>query len=285
MKYKTIIAAIDARDHVADATWVFVDCRFFLAEPDRGVREYASSHIPGAVYAHLDRDLSGPVTRGVTGRHPLPSPEALSRTLGGLGIGPGIQVVAYDESSGAMAAARLWWLLQWAGHDAAAVMDGGLKGWKALGLPCASGIEQRKAASFTARCRPQMTVDADEVLAALGDPAYVVLDARANERYRGVNETVDPVAGHIPAAISAPYADTLGKDGLFRPASELAEEVDRLAGGRDARHTIFYCGSGVTAAHRVLAAAHAGKGIPLLYPGSWSEWIADPKRPVTLGGP
>jgi thiosulfate/3-mercaptopyruvate sulfurtransferase len=284
MKYETIIDATIARDHLGDPSWAFVDCRFFLAEPERGAREYASSHVAGAVYAHLDRDLSGPVTRGVTGRHPLPSPEALARTLGALGIGPGTQVVAYDESSGAMAAARLWWLLTWAGHDAAAVLDGGLKGWQARGLPTASGIEKRPEASFTVRVRPQMTVDAAGVLAAARDPLYVVLDARTNDRYRGMNETVDPVAGHIPGALSAPYADSMNEDGSFRSPRELAEAMDRLAGNRDAQHTIFYCGSGVTAAHRVLACAHAGKGIPLLYPGSWSEWITDPQRPVARAG-
>ncbi len=280
MKFETIIEPTDAFDHRESRDWVFVDCRFTIREPDRGEREYGKSHVVGAVYAHLDRDLSGPVITGATGRHPLPHPEALVSALGGLGIDGRTQVVAYDESTGAMAAARLWWLLKWAGHDAVAVLNGGLARWRSLGFPCASGAEHRPATVFDARFRPAMACDAAQVLAAIADPAYMVLDSRAAERYQGLNETIDPVAGHIQGAFSAPYEENLRGDGLFKSRAELGSRFDSLAGARDASHTIFYCGSGVTAAHNVLSFAHAGRGIPLLYPGSWSEWITDPRRPI-----
>jgi len=280
MAFETIVAPHHAHARQRREGWVFVDCRCFLTEPDRAKQEYQESHIEGAVFADLERDLSGPVVPGVTGRHPLPSPQALIATLSGLGIGPRTQVVAYDASTGAMAAARLWWLLKWAGHDAVAVLDGGFNRWQSLGLPCASGIQRRTPARFQERFRQSMTLDATQVLAALDDPSYIVLDSRSEERYRGLNETIDPVAGHIRGAVSAPYTDNLREDGAFKTPQELAGRFDSLAGERDAGRVVFYCGSGVTAAHNVLAFAHAGKGIPLLYPGSWSEWITDPGRPT-----
>ena len=280
MGYETVIEAAPAAAHLRDPSWVFVDCRFDIRAPESGEEDYARSHVAGAVYAHLDRDLSGPIVAGVTGRHPLPSPDALARAMGRLGIGAGCQVVAYDASTGALAAARLWWLLQWAGHHEVAVLDGGLREWTARGFPCRGGVEGRPARELRVRLRPEMAVDAAQVQRVRGDPSWVVLDARAEERYRGVNETIDPVAGHIPGAFPAPYAENLREDGRFRAAGELADLYARRMAGRDSRHTVFYCGSGVTAAHDVLALAHAGKGMGCLYAGSWSEWITDPSRPV-----
>jgi thiosulfate/3-mercaptopyruvate sulfurtransferase len=179
-----------------------------------------------------------------------------------------------------MAAARLWWLLKWAGHEAVAVLEGGFKAWTAAGLPCSSGTERRSPASFVAAFRPELAVDAGKVISALNDPAWVVLDARAAERYRGENETLDPVAGHIAGAVSTPYGAALREDGMFKPAAEIARTNEFATGQRDAEHTIVYCGSGVTAAHAVLACEHAGRGMPRLYAGSWSEWITDPSRPT-----
>ena len=277
---QTLIGIVAARAHVADPDWVFVDCRFDIRDIGRGLREYQASHVQGAVYADLDKDLSGPVVPGRTGRHPLPDTESIARVFGRLGIGPGTQVIAYDESTGAMAAARLWWLLKWAGHAAVAVLDGGFKAWTAAGLPCRSGPESRPPSAFVAVFKPELAVDARDVLSAMEDPGWVVLDARAADRYRGENETIDPVAGHIPGAVSAPYSAALGPDGLFKPAAEIARQYDSLTGGRDAEHTIVYCGSGVTAAHTALACAHAGRGMPLLYAGSWSHWITDKDRPT-----
>lgn len=280
MRYETVIDPPEARDHIGDESWLFVDCRFFIREPERAERDYEGAHVARSVFAHLDRDLSGPITRGVTGRHPLPSTGVFAATAGRLGIGPKTQVVAYDESTGAMAAARLWWLLKWAGHDAVAVLDGGLSRWSSLGFPIAAGRELRAAASFEARFRPEMAFNADQVLAVLRDPSFVVLDARLEERYHGMNETIDPVAGHIDGAFCASYTGNLRADGCFRSSRELADRYEKLTGGRDADHTVFYCGSGVTAAHNVLACAVAGKGIPKLYAGSWSDWITDALRPV-----
>jgi thiosulfate/3-mercaptopyruvate sulfurtransferase len=284
MRYETIIDRESASERYDDPGWVFVDCRFVAREPDRGEREYAQAHISKAVYAHLDRDLSGPIVKGRTGRHPLPARAELVKTLSRLGIDATKQVVAYDESTGAMAAARLWWLLKWAGHDAVAVLDGGFRRWCAAGLTYSTGVETNQAREFTASFRPELAMSADEILKVLDDPAWVVLDARAADRYRGVGETMDTVAGHIRGAFSAPYVSSLTEEGTFRTQRELSTLFDDAMRGRDALHTVAYCGSGVTAAHSVLATVRAGKGMPRLYPGSWSEWIVDPARPIVRGG-
>ena len=280
MPYSTLIDTATARKHQSDPDWVFVDCRFDIRDPARGRKDYNAAHIPGAVYADLDHDLSGHIVAGRTGRHPLPEPESIVKAFSGWGIGPRTQVIAYDESTGAMAAARLWWLLKWTGHDAVAVLDGGLMAWTKAGLSCGTGAESRPGSRFDAAFRPEMAVDVLQVFSALKDPGWIVLDARAADRYRGENETVDPVAGHIPGAVSAPYGSAIGLDGLLKPVSELSRLYASAMGGRDAGHTIVYCGSGVTAAHTVLGCAHAGLGLPLLYAGSWSEWITDKSRPV-----
>jgi thiosulfate/3-mercaptopyruvate sulfurtransferase len=280
MTYTTLIDAATAREHLEDPDWLFVDCRFDIRDTGRGPRDYGASHIPGAVYADLDKDLSGRIIPGRTGRHPLPDPASIVESFSGWGIVPRTQVIAYDESTGAIAAARLWWLLKWAGHDAAAVLDGGIKAWTLAGLPCSSGSESRSRSTFVAAFRPEMAVNALYVRSVLDDPGWVVLDARAADRYRGENETIDTAAGHILGAVSAPYASALGPDGLFKPVSEIARLYRSAMGGRDAEHTIVYCGSGVTAAHSVLACAHAGIGLPRLYPGSWSDWITDKDRPM-----
>lgn len=284
MKYETIIDRESASEHYDDPDWVFVDCRFVIRELDRGEREYTQAHISKAVYAHLDRDLSGPIAKGRTGRHPLPAQADLVRTFSRLGIDAAKQVVAYDESTGAMAAARLWWLLKWAGHDAVAVLDGGFRRWCAAGLTYSTGAETNPAREFTAMFRPELAMSADEVLKVLDDPAWVVLDARAADRYRGIGETMDPVAGHIKGAFSAPYVSNLTDEGTIKTQRELSTLFDDAMRGRDASHTVAYCGSGVTAAHSVLAGARAGKGMSRLYPGSWSEWIIDPARPIVRGG-
>ena len=278
--YETVISPEEAARHLHDTSWVFVDCRFDMRAPDQGHADYAARHVAGAVYAHLDRDLTGPILAGVTGRHPLPEPAALEQTLGWLGIGAGTQVVTYDASHGAMAASRLWWLLKWAGHEAVAVLDGGLRAWTEEGLPCGTGTESRPARKFNAAWRGELVLDAAQVLEIREDPAWVLLDARSGERFRGINETIDPVAGHIAGAGSSPYTDSLRPDETFRPISELAAMFAQRTGGRDPAHVAFYCGSGVTAAHAVLAAAYAGRGMARLYAGSWSEWITDPARPV-----
>jgi thiosulfate/3-mercaptopyruvate sulfurtransferase len=283
MMYTTLINASQAREHLEDPDWVFVDCRFDIRDTRRGARDCRASHIRGAVYADLDNDLSGTIVPGRTGRHPLPGQKSIVGVFSTMGIGPKTQVIAYDESTGAAAAARLWWLLKWAGHNAAAVLDGGIKAWTSAGLPCGTGVESRPRSRFAAAFRPEMAVEARHVLSVLNDPRWSVLDARAADRYRGENETIDPVAGHITGAVSAPYAEALGPDGFFKPAPEIAKFYQSAMGGRDAEHIIVYCGSGVTAAHSILACAHAGIGMPRLYAGSWSEWITDKNRPTSTG--
>jgi thiosulfate/3-mercaptopyruvate sulfurtransferase len=271
--FGTVVGGGDVEARLGtDSGWVVVDCRFVLGDPQAGRRAYAEAHLPGARYADLERDLSGPVVPGRTGRHPLPGLDSFARTATGLGIGPDTQVVAYDAGSGAMAAARLWWLLKWAGHDAVAVLDGGLAKWIADGRPVTS--DPAPAASthpFVPRERRNLIAEAHELA------HHPLADARAEDRFRGENETIDPVAGHIPSAVSLPFAGNLRPDGTLRSPAELRDRYAALAERGD---PVFYCGSGVTAALDVLAYRHAGLGMPRLYPGSWSEWITDPARPV-----
>jgi thiosulfate/3-mercaptopyruvate sulfurtransferase len=282
MEFQTLITAEKALEHVDDANWAFVDCRFSLTDSEQGFRDYQVRHIRGAVYAHLNKDLSGPIIPGATGRHPLPEEKAIAQTLSRLGIDSQTQVVAYDEAGGNMAASRLWWLLHWAGHSAAAVLDGGLKEWLRLGYPTASGIEERPKKTFVPHFKREMVVDAGKIMALREDPSYVMIDARANDRYRGMNETIDPVPGHIPGAQNAPFLENLEPEGRFKPGTELKKRFDSIS-SLPADKTIMYCGSGVTAAHNALAFAIAGNGMPLLYVGSWSDWITDPARPVAVG--
>jgi thiosulfate/3-mercaptopyruvate sulfurtransferase len=265
------------------ADWVVVDCRFLLAEPAAGERAYLAAHIPGAVYAHLERDLSAPVVPGRSGRHPLPAPADLAATFGRLGIGPGSQVVAYDDAGGALAASRLWWLLRWLGHSSVAVLDGGWQAWLAGGRPTRDGVETRPATRFRPRERPELVAETTLVAGLAGAADARLLDARGADRFRGENETIDPVAGRIPGAVSAPFAHNLGPDGRFLAAAALRERYEALCGGAPADRVAVYCGSGVTAAHDILAMVHAGLGEARLYPGSWSEWITDPARPIASG--
>jgi len=281
--YTTLISTSDLAEHLGDPDWAIVDCRFALADPERGRREYERAHIPGAVYAHLDEDLSGPIVRGKTGRHPLPDVDTLAQTFSALGIDASTQVVAYDDLGGALAAARLWWLLRWLGHEAVAVLDGGWVRWHKEDRMWRAGHEVREARVFTPRIRSEMLVDAADLLARQGDARYKLFDSRSVDRYRGENESIDPVAGHIRGAYSAPYAHNLDQDGNFRTAGELRERFETLLGDTPVEQAAFYCGSGVTAAHNVLALAHAGLGNAQLYAGSWSEWINDPERPVATG--
>lgn len=285
MVYTTLISVTELIAHLDDPLWTIVDCRFSLEDPQRGRNDYLRAHIPGAVYAHLNEDLCAPHVPGVTGRHPLPTPEQLAQKFSQWGIGPGVQVVAYDdwEAASGGVAARLWWSLRWLGHDAVAVLDGGWKKWVEEGLPWRSGWEVRSPKTFVPKPRPELIVSASEVEAMRLDPAYRVVDSRSADRYRGENETIDPVAGHIPGAINIPYADNVGPDGLFKSREELQERFMTLLGDVPAQNVIFYCGSGVTACHNLLAMLHAGIGEARLYAGSWSDWITDASRPVAKG--
>lgn len=283
MIYTTLISPVTLAAHLNDPAWVIVDARFSLAEPELGRQSYQTGHIPGAVYAHLNEDLSAPVLPGVTGRHPLPDPETAGRVFGEMGVGPGMQVVVYDDQGGALAAVRVWWMLRWLGHEAVAVLDGGWQAWQRGAFTVNPGIQRRPPRTFTPQMRPQMLVDAAQVDAMRRDAGYLVLDARAAERYRGENETIDPLAGHIPGAYSAPYSGNLNPDGSFRSPQELRARYQNLLGKLPPEKVAVYCGSGVTSIHNILSIQHAGLGEARLYAGSWSEWIADRSRPVATG--
>ncbi|MFW5973107.1 MAG: sulfurtransferase [Bacteroidota bacterium] len=260
---------------LGDPDWCIVDCRFSLADPEAGRRAYREAHIPGAVYAHLDEDLSGAIIPGRTGRHPLPSIDVAAARLSEMGIDGRVQVVVYDDAAGAIAA-RLWWMLRWLGHDAVAVLDGGWKAWLADDRPVRGGSESRMRRQFEARPRPAMIVDADVVERSMVDSSACLIDAREKRRYLGVEEPIDPVAGHIPGAISVPYRSTVDESDRMLPPEALRARFREVAD----RKAICYCGSGVTAAHLVLAMVHAGLNEPALYAGSWSEWITRPERSV-----
>ena len=279
MPYTTLIAAEDLHAHLGAADWAVVDCRFALGDPAQGRRAYREAHIPGAVYAHLDDDLSGRIVPGTTGRHPLPTPAGFAATLSRWGIDGGVQVVVYDDVGGGMAA-RLWWMLRWLGHDAVAVLDGGFPAWQRAGYPTRSGDETRAPRTFTPHVRPGLVADAEAVEALRAAPSACVIDARAAERYRGDHEPIDPVAGHIPGAASAPWAGNLDASGRMLSPEVLRARFAEILGEVPPERAVVYCGSGVTAAHDLLALAHAGLDGARLYAGSWSHWITDPSRPI-----
>ncbi|MDH4100179.1 MAG: sulfurtransferase [Nitrospirota bacterium] len=282
MPYTTLISVADLVRNINSPDWLVVDCRFDLANKQWGRAAYAESHIPGAIYAHLDDDLSAPIVPGVTGRHPLPSIEQFAATLARWGIDERVQVVTYDDKGG-MFAARLWWMLRWLGHEKVAVLDGGWKHWLDAGQPVSADVPTRAARTFTPRPQLHLEASVDDVVAALNDPAIKLLDARGADRFRGENETIDPKAGHIPGAKSVPFMENLTPDGLFLDQEALRTRFRALLGDTQSRDTICYCGSGVTACHNVLAMLHAGLGDARLYAGSWSHWITDPDRPVAMG--
>lgn len=270
-------------DGAAAPALVVLDCRHDLADPDAGRHAYEAGHIPGAVHAHIDRDLSGPVAE-TTGRHPLPDPDAFRRTMGRLGIGPDTQVVAYDDKGGAFAA-RAWWLLRHYGHGHVAVLDGGIQAWQATGGDLREGPEENPPQTFLGTPGHTPTVDHDSIRGRLPAAPGTLLDARGPARYRGDEEPIDPKAGHIPGALNLPFADNLGPDGRFRPVDELQARFRDALHGRTPDQAAVYCGSGVTACHDLLAMEHAGLHGAALYPGSWSEWCRDDDRPVETGDP
>jgi thiosulfate/3-mercaptopyruvate sulfurtransferase len=280
IRYSTLISASELAKHLHDPGWEVVDSRFKLANPELGRIDYEKAHIPGAVYAHLDDDLSGEIIKGITGRHPLPSLEKARDVFSRLGIDSGIQVVAYDDLGGALAAGRVWWLLRWLGHEAVAVLDGGWQQWVKKRFPVKGGSEARSARSFIPRIRNDLVVTAEEVDEIRQNPQYRLLDARAADRFKGENETIDPIPGHIPGAVSAAYGDNLNLDGTFRHVKSLQERYKRLLTDVTADKVICYCGSGVSATHDILAMMIAGLGEARLYAGSYSEWITDSKRPI-----
>ncbi|OFA01909.1 sulfurtransferase [Duganella sp. HH101] len=281
--YTTLISAADLSQHLTDDNWVILDCRHDLMNPNAGRDGFAIGHIQNAQFANIDSDLSGAKVGAdgkFRGRHPLPERAALIDTLRGWGINDDTQVVAYDAHGG-MFAARLWWLLRWVGHPAVAVLDGGLAAWQSQGLPMATPEAPRARGGISERASLVETVSVEDVVANLATQARTVVDARAADRYRGENETIDPVGGHIPGAKNRFFKDNLNADGRFKDAAQLKEEFAPLFAS--AAQAIMQCGSGVTACHNLLALEVAGLSGAALYPGSWSEWCADPTRPVATG--
>jgi len=261
-----------------DPDWVVFDCRHDLTDPTRGRTEYAASHIPGARFLHLDDDLSAPKT-GRNGRHPLPDLHVLMEKLGRAGVDSRKQVVAYDAQGG-MVAARLWWLLRWLGHLPVAVLDGGWNQWIAEGRPQSAEIPQPQPARFSGKVVNSGWVSADLVRSRLYDPRLVLVDARAPDRFRGQNETLDPVGGRIPGARNRYFRDNLDTNGRFKSPEELERELGAVLGANDPQEVVNYCGSGVSACHNLLAMEIAGLRGAKLYAGSWSDWISDPARPI-----
>ena len=281
MPFTTLVSTDALAAHLGD--WAIVDCRFDLANDGWGREQYAAGHIPGAVYASLNDDLSAPRT-GTNGRHPLPSPDALVASLQRLGITNGTQVVVYDQDSG-LYAGRLWWLLRYAGHQAVALLDGGLAKWTAEGRPATAGVETRPLSTFRPAFDAAMHVTVDQVARRAADGHTLLVDARGGDRFEGRTETIDKVAGHIPGAQNRFYRSNLAPDGTMLSADALRAAFIELLGGRDPRDAVMYCGSGVSACHNLLAMEHAGLPGSALYTGSWSEWSADPSRPVETGPP
>jgi thiosulfate/3-mercaptopyruvate sulfurtransferase len=280
MPHTTLVSTGALAARLSDPGWIVFDCRHDLAEPAAGERAYRESHIPGARFLHLDRDLAGPVT-GRNGRHPLPDPGVLAEKLGRFGVREQSQAVAYDAHGG-MYAARAWWLLRWLGHENVAVLDGGWQRWIAEQRPVSREIPAAMPGTFKPALR-DVHLDAHALLGPAG--ALTFVDARAPDRFRGENETLDPVGGHIPGATNRFFRDNLGAAGTFKPADELRREWRQVLGGAAPSATVHYCGSGVSACHNLLAMEIARLPGSRLYPGSWSEWCSDAARPVERGEP
>ena len=284
MNFNTLIDCETLAGRLGDPSWCVFDCRFDLADTQRGERAHAATHVPGAFYAHIDRDLSGPITPQ-SGRHPLPDPALLCDWLGRHGVGSDTQVVVYDDSGGTMAV-RLWWLLRWLGHTRVAVLDGGWPAWQAAAMPVEDTPPQAASAtSFAGQPDWKQVVTTATIATQLEThgAAILVMDARTRERFRGDAEPIDPVAGHIPNAINVPLVDNLDRNGRFKDPAALHALYAPALAGRPASDVAAMCGSGVTACLNLLAMEIAGLQGGRLYAGSWSEWIRDPGRPVATG--
>lgn len=277
MNYSTLISSEDLAGQLSDPDLRIFDCRHQLSDAAYGEKAYAEGHLPGAYFLHLDRDLSGPMN-GRNGRHPLPDPQRLARTLGSAGVSRATQVVAYDDAGG-MIAGRLWWLLRWLGHDRVALLDGGINRWLEQGRELTTDRPASEPRDFEIALR-DWVVDTDEVLLNLDRRELCLIDARAADRFRGENETLDPVGGHIPGARNRFFRDNLDDQGCFRPAADLRQAFLELLAGVEPDKAVMQCGSGVTACQNLLAMEIAGLPGARLYAGSWSAWCADPSRPV-----
>ncbi|WP_150429537.1 sulfurtransferase [Dechloromonas sp. CZR5] len=277
MSYTTLVDVATLQAHLDDPNWLVIDVRHQLSDTGYGERAYAAGHVPGALFLHCDRDLSGPMT-GCNGRHPLPDAQKLVQRFAAMGVGSATQVVVYDDAQG-MIAGRLWWLLRWLGHDAVALLDGGLQAWQAAGGMLADWLLTPMPRVFAASPR-ELQVDAGYVQERIETAHMLLVDARGPDRFRGENETIDPVGGHIPGAVNRFFKDNLQADGRFKQAAQLRAEWLALLAGSPPDQVIHQCGSGVSACLNIVAMEIAGLPGSRLYAGSWSEWCADPGRPV-----
>lgn len=282
MAYKTILSAPELHRHLNDVNWLLFDCRFSLADPEAGAKAYRFGHIPGARYVHLDRDLSSAIT-DFTGRHPLPDFKLLAKKLSGWGANNASQIIAYDDAGGAFAG-RMWWLLRCLGHDCVAVLDGGIQQWRQQGYSTTTALPQIKPSTFRPYLDDSQWFDALQVQNGLARKTIKLIDARSPERYRGAQEPIDPVAGHVPGALNRAFQLNLDNTGRFKASEELRAQFYRLIAGVPPEQVVHMCGSGVTACHNLLAMEIAGLTGSKLYAGSWSEWIRDKNRPVAKGG-
>jgi thiosulfate/3-mercaptopyruvate sulfurtransferase len=280
MRYTTLISADILNQHFDDPNWIIFDCRFSLADADIGAKAYRQSHLPNARYAHLNKDLSSEVT-DLTGRHPLPSFSLLAKKLGQWGVTNQSQVVAYDDAGGAFAG-RLWWLLRCMGHEKVAVLDGGIKQWQKQGYALTATLPVIKPAIFRMYLDENQWLNAAQVRDKLAARTIKLIDARTPERYRGEQEPIDPVAGHIPGALNRALQLNLDTNGLFLSADALREQFNQLLHNTPSEQTVHMCGSGVTACHNLLAMEYAGLTDSKLYAGSWSDWIRDKNRTVAV---
>jgi thiosulfate/3-mercaptopyruvate sulfurtransferase len=281
LKAELLVSTETLAAHLDDPGWVVFDTRHDLANPEKGRAAWRAGHVPGAYFMHLDEDLSGTKT-GTNGRHPLPPLADFAARMNRCGVAPGRQVVVYDDGGGSFAV-RLWWMLWWLGHDKVALLDGGFAAWKREGRPLSTEAPAPREGRFELRARQGATVDAGHVLSTLGKPGSLVIDARAATRFLGENETLDPVAGHIPGSVNRFWQHNLGFDGRFLSPEELRAEFLEVLGELPPAQVVHSCGSGVTACHNLFAMELAGLAGSRLYPGSWSEWCSEPSRPVATG--
>jgi thiosulfate/3-mercaptopyruvate sulfurtransferase len=273
-----LVTPEELQRHLDDPDWVVIDTRHELTDPTVGPKRYAEGHIPGACFMHVDEDLSGPKT-GTNGRHPLPGLEEFAAKVNACGIAPRTQVVVYDDLAGNFAV-RLWWMLRWLGHEKVALLDGGYPLWVKEGRPVSMEVPPRRKGAFVPRPHLGDAVDVHFMGRFHESPSIKVVDARVAERFSGRQEPIDPVAGHVPGAVNRFWKENLQPDGRFKPAAALRAEYDRLLAGMDPGQVVHMCGSGVTACHNLFAMEMAGLPGSKLYPGSWSEWCADPARPI-----
>lgn len=281
MTFQTIISVDDLNKNISNQDWFVFDCRFLLKDREGGLKKFNQGHIPGAQYADMDKDLASPMTT-FSGRHPLPNPDELIKKLQSWGVNNSSQIICYDDMSGAFAA-RMWWLLKWLGHNEVAVLDGGIDKWTENGLTLETDVQQRDEGTFSGDENGGMWVDIKFVEQQLEEGNIDLLDARSSERFTAKDTKTDPVAGHIPGAMSFPFAENLTKQGTFLSAQELQKRFSPLFLDAQKKQVINMCGSGVTACHNLLAMSVAGLPMTRLFVGSWSEWIKDKSRPVATG--